>query len=338
MIRKNLVALVTVCSLLAINSIPAMAESSIPEEFQPLIEQNGETVSISLNDGGLYTEIGMREATDTPAISVTTNGNDGIYRSQEGQYFSKLSTGEYMEVGKIDVDISNAETIAAVVNTYGLSQATADHLNDLREKNISEDGKVAGVSVFTANALSTRATRYYIGYADRRYREELTKSYYQGGPATVYRGNVESGNSHLKKRVADVFKYILGTAIDSKTYGAFSLVDLGFSLIDTSHVPVGAVAEHSATLYTESNEKITLATEGTNEFLGSITHKGSFYFSDTYHPGYGQLNQTRNTPTRYYETDNFNNADRKAYENYMNSPWYETPQAYVHFNVSFNVN
>lgn len=332
--KKRLIVLAMVCSLSLLKSFASIASTGSMEPFQTIINEVSETVSITPNDSGLFVASTERTAT---TLSVSTNGN-GIFKSDDGRFFSQLSTREYMEVGQIEVDISSPEAIASAVEAYGLSQETLNHLTSLMEKNLSDSGKVIKVYVYTANALDARSTRYYIGYNGMRYREELTTSYYQAGPEEVFSGNVSQTNSHINSKIVEVLTYVIGSVADSQSYGAYSLAQLGISLIASSSVPAGAVIEHSAILYTESTEKMTLATEGSSEFLGSVVHKGNFYFEDIIHSEYGVPNQTKMSPKRNYTTPNYNNADRKAYENYQFTGWYETPSDVEHFGVSFSLN
>lgn len=116
---------------------------------------------------------------------------------------------------------------------------------------------------------------------------------------------------------------VMGIA-DSQTYGAVSLLDLGFSLIPTS-VPIGTLAEHSAQLHTSQYKKMTFIYEGSNMYYGSNTCTGSYYFEDYIKEDYYSTTQVNRNTLKFFRMPNYDSPDVIAYQSYLSSPWYESP-------------
>ncbi len=308
-----------------------------------------QNIVISINDEGLYTEVTFDDLSNHNAadkvnseeyITITELGG-GIYRANgKDRYFNKLPIGSYMEVGKVTVDLTNTESIYNAVEMNNLTPETRDRLLELSQYDESGKRKVKSVYVYSANALNdatdltSSTSRTYVGYMNRTYYEEVINTWLHSDPVTVYTNQRDAFNAYANTAFTEIIKYSIGTLIDYKTGGAYSLLSLGHSLIPTS-VPSSTTGVHFAYINHDQYEKLTFIYEGPNIYIGSRTCTGSYYFTTTVQDSYWGKPINKNTPIQFYRTSNYDQPDVKAYQNYLLMPWSEYAENVTHSYVTF---
>lgn len=302
-------------------------------------------ICIALNEKGLYSEVEnfwynleSPNTQENDVVWVDEIGGEIFQDRRNNRYFSKLSTNDFIEVGKVEIDLNEYDTIKTVVENYNLSETVENRLEELYIDNQIGNEKIDNVSVYSANALTNRAaSRTYIGYKNRKYYEEIITYTKEYGEKKIYENKRDAFNDYMKKSTNEIITYSLNAILNKVTMGAWAPIDLGLSLIPKD-VPSTSLVTHKANLYTEYYEKLTWIYEGSNIFMGSRVTTGSYYFEEHIKADYWTKSETILSPTRFYRTPNYDTPDVLAYENYLNGGWSEFPENVVHFNKSFALN
>lgn len=220
-------------------------------------------------------------------------------------------------VFSIEINPYSAEEVDRYIKEYNLMPETALALKKYSEECIA--GKVNAPTSIKASGITPMAlvsSRYYTGYNNKRYYEEVMSLRNTSSAEILYQGN--TFGTYVNRVITALAGFIVDGALNTATGGKWSIVTI-LGSGTPSGVPANANFRHEARLVETKTQIFTYIESesggGIYDF-GSRVERSSYYFSnEAIFPGYTPR-RTGNTITMVAQATGYTNPDYHAYYGY----------------------
>ncbi|MBE6831388.1 MAG: hypothetical protein E7519_14390 [Ruminococcaceae bacterium] len=179
--------------------------------------------------------------------------------------------------------------------------------------------------------LMTNSTKTYTGYGNKRYYEEKLQFSEHSGSKAI---NTDVWGDYLNTTISAIAEEVIGSAVDSISGGSWTIASLFLGSVPSS-VPSTAEITHEANKQETKTKVWTYVVEDSQYYFGCLTEYSKVYFENRVIYNGGSY-QGDNTTYNYFQSDDYNEPDERAYYAYTIGGVTEIISSYYYGGVYFD--
>lgn len=337
--RKTLRTLSVICLMsLVLSMMPVYATdiSTTPELFHDVL-------NLSLCEDGDYQIQTNTSRARGEVITVYSLETTEVYQTADAELlFMRVSENKFVPAESISINPNDPQVITKI-DSCGFSEYLTNDLKAIVENCISGEFTLNSdltIYIPEENSLTrgvTTQTRYYTGYNNQRYYEELLVC---SGTSSTFDVRVPRYglDVYLENLASSIVKTSLGYIADKVTGNMWTLLSVFNVSAGSPTIPTTQAYEHDARLIENKYIKYTSIIIDGNFYMGSILEWASNYRYQNYVnvPGI-QSYDNGLTPWQSYQVKGYYSPDKLAFQNYAYSPYVDRILSYGYKNESAQV-
>lgn len=303
--KKNLrkiVSLVLVLAMTLAISVPAFAASSDNDGIIISKQKDG---TYRLNQDRQFTTNSLEQK----RIKLVA---ESIYRCEDGILLSKVNETTLVPVEKISINPMETNQVENAIKQYGLHKETAQALRDYSQKTKSGAVKVNGDVIYYAPLnMSLNSTRTYTGFDSKQYYEEKLQFSDHSASTEV---DTDLWGNYVNTTIHAAAEEALSGAISGMSKfagGSWTIASLFLGSIPSS-VPSTDQITHEANKQESKTKVWTYLSDSDGYHFGCLTEYCSVYYENRIIYNGGSY-MGKNTSKSYYQSDDYNAPDKRAY-------------------------